>query len=371
MCKESTRGDYLIMLHLFNNVFVEQDSKLTVFYKVVVISSVYNTDMKVNPNCLYCTDTLDELLGDRTLESFLRELMQHEEKVVIYANNEAFARIIACWLKSSTNMQKADYDFFVDCYKYKCVTYSKHNTQLFEFMKAYWDNAPTYNFSDVDFSPSFEFAIASAFYNPNFAKKQKLISLLSRFIKREYEYVILEARKYIDQYALDDDVQATLGATENTYDINGLKNLPRMAIYKEPYFREEVEVPSFSSYFPGKASKIDISLCSDADLQELCNLSDEIIFLGINSAPPYDHFTYEATVSHFEARGWTYLNSVKNGLLSEAEYLAVLEEILQERMNLIHTPLDLRESILYVIIPFFRSIKQKNNLDRLFRFTLK
>lgn len=357
------------MIHLFNNVFIEQDSRLSVFYKVVVISSEYNTDMKTNPRCLYCEDTLDEVLGGKTIEAFLRELMAIDEKVVIYANNEAFARIVSSWFKSSLNMDKASYDFWVDCYKYKCITYSKNNTQLFEALKTYWDAAPSYDFSDADFSPSFEFALASAFHNADFAKKSKFITLLSRFIKREYEYAILEARKYIDQYGLDDDVQALLGGTVSN--INDLKTLPRMSVYKEPYWKEEVDVPTFSSYFPGKTSKLDISLCTSEELIALCNLTDEVLHLGLNSVPPYNTVSLEDSRMLFEGRGWTYKDSVVNGTLTNDEYLAVLSEIQNEKMNLIHTPLDLRESILYPILPYFRSLKQKNNLEALQKFTLK
>ena len=40
--------------------------------------------------------------------------------------------------------------------------------------------------------------------------KAKLKSLLSKFIKREYENVILEIRRHIDQIILDKDIQTLL-----------------------------------------------------------------------------------------------------------------------------------------------------------------
>lgn len=77
------------MLHLFNNVFIEQEDKLSVPIgsRIFVISSIYNTDMKTNPNCIKCANTLDELLENNTLEDFFRETMALQGKVVIFAND--------------------------------------------------------------------------------------------------------------------------------------------------------------------------------------------------------------------------------------------------------------------------------------------
>jgi hypothetical protein len=357
------------MIHLFNNVFLEQEHMLEVFSKVVVISSKYNTDMNKNPNCLYCGDTLEDVLGDKTLEQFLREMMGKEEKVVIFANNEAFAKIAAAWLKSSTNMDKAAFETWAGCYKFKCDVYSRPNDQLFELLKATWDSAVAYNFADVDFSPSFEFALASAFADRNFGKKEQFKTLLSKFIKREYEQQILEARKHLDTYILDTDLQTLLGGSGKT--LENFRTLPRMSIYREPFFRDTIDtVPPNQAYWPGKVGKLDISKATDAELTELCTLTDDINIAIMNFSVPAG-LSGSVNGELYQSRGWKFITSVKNGVLTDTEYNEALDEILAERIAVIHVPFDLREHILFVFLPLVKSLKQENNLAALEKFTLK
>jgi hypothetical protein len=358
------------MMHLFNNVFLEQDFMLEVFTKVVVISSEYNTDMKLNPNCLYCGDTLEDVLGDKTLEQFLREMITKEEKVVIFANNDAFSKIATAWLKSSTKMDAASFESWASCYKFKCDVYSRPNAQLFELLKANWSTAPAYDFSDSAFTPSFEFGLASAFYNRDFAKKEQFKGLLSKFIKREYEQQILEARKHLDTHILDKDLQVVLGGSGKT--LENFKELPRMSIYREPFFRETVDtVPPNQSYWPGKVGKIDISRASESELEELCTLSDDInIALSGISNPAGLSGIVNSNFS-LQSRGWKFINTVKAGVLSDVEYNEALDEMLAESITLVHVPFDLRETILFVFLPYIKSLKQENNTTALEKFTLK
>lgn len=357
------------MIHLFNNVFIDHESMLFVAHKVVVISSVYNTDMKTNSRCLYCEDTLEDLLGDRSIKDFLTELMQVEEKVVIYANNDAFAKIITAWLKSTVNMDQAAFNTWANCYKHKCDVYSRPNDQLIELMKTYWSSAPTYDFSTTDFAPSVEFGLASAFADVNFSKKDKLKTLLSKFVKREYEHLILEARKHLDTYILDKDLQLLLGGSGKT--IENFRELPRMSIYREPFFRDTVDtVPSSQSYWPGKVGKIDISKASDAELAELCELTDDIN-IAVMGRSISAGLSGSTTSELNQTTGWPYMASAKNGVLTDAEYYAILEDILAEEIGITHIPFDLREPILFVFLPYIKSLKQEGNTSELQKYTLK
>ncbi len=358
------------MIHLFNNIFLEQDFNLQVFYKVVVISSQYNRNMDTNPKCLYCEDTLDDLLAEKTLEQFLREMMAIEEKVVIFANNDAFSKIATSWLKSSTNMDASAFETWASCYKFKCDMYSRPNTQLFELLKANWSTAPVYDFSDNAYLPSFEFCLATAFYNRNFVKKEQFKELLSKFIKREYEQQILEARRHIDTHILDHDLQELLGGSGKT--LENFKELPRMSIYREPFFREVIDtVPSNQSYMPGKLGKLDISRASEAELLELCTLSDDVNIAISGISNPGGLTGVVNSDFSLQSRGWQFINSIRDGVLSDAEYNAVLDEILAEAITLVHVPLDLRETILFVFLPYIKSLKQQNSISVLEKFTLK
>lgn len=358
------------MIHLFNNVFLEQDTFVYQGYKNVVISPTYATqDITASPTALTSGTSLENVLDGKTIGEFLKSLMTHgEEKVIIFADNSSFAAIITAWLKSTTNMDQASFDLFIDCYKHKCDVYSRPNDQLIEVTKASWSSAPSFNFSTEDFSPSFEFALASAFYNRDFSKKAKLKTLLSKFIKREYEQQILEARKHIDTYILDSDLQALLGGSGKN--LTNYKELPRMAIYKEPFFHEIVSVPSNQSYWPGKVSKLDVSKGTTEDITELCQLTDDVNIAIMNMSVPAG-LSGSSNGELFQSRGWAFMQSVRSGTLSDAEYNTALDEMLEENISLIHVPFDLRETILFVFLPYIKSLKKQNSTSVLEKFTLR
>ena len=364
------------MLHLFNEVFIEQEQRMSVPIgsRVIIISSQYNTDMAQNENCLTCVDTLDEAIGEGTLESFIRDTMSLTGKIVIYANDEAFARIFTSWIKSSTNMEADDFDIYLKTYKFRCITNSKHWQDLFDALAANWATAPAYDFSDVDFIPSYELMLASAFYDSNFAKKDKLIFLMSKFIKREYEDVVLEVRKHIDSLILDKDVQLLLGGTSyiSEIDLETIKeDLPKLQLYKAPYWREDVFCPTATAYRPGTFargdSKIDISLATPEELTELFEFTEDFLYLATNAPDT----TKELIASFYESRGWVYKDSVATGVLTDEEYQTALSEILDEKYHLRYVPLDLRESILLHIVPYFKTLKNTGQLEKLQKFTLK
>ncbi len=175
------------MIHLFNNVFLEQDVFINQLNKNVVISEKYNTrDIAASPSAISVSETLEVALGEKTIGEFLKSLMIYgNEKVMIYADNASFAAIAASWLKSSTNMDQEALDVFADCYKFKLHVFRKRNDQLAEFLKTMWSTAPAFDFAAEDFMPSFEFSLASGFANRDFSKKEKNKLLFSKFFKSE------------------------------------------------------------------------------------------------------------------------------------------------------------------------------------------
>jgi len=357
------------MIHLFNNVFLEQDTFVDQRCKHVLISARYATPNTISlSTAISVGTTLQVVLAGKTLGEFLKSLMTHgSDKVMIYADNVAFATIATTWLKSSTNMDKKSFNVFADCYKHKCDVYSRSNNQLIEFMKESWASTVDFDFSTDDFTPSFEFGLASAFVNRNFNKKEKFKATLSKFIKREYEHLILEARKHLDTYILDKDLQEILGGSGKT--LQNYRELPRMSIYREPFFRDTVNnVPSPHAYWPGKVSKLDIKNATDAEVIELCTLTDDINMAVMNCTVPAG---LSGSVNIKSTPGWIYIASVKNGVLSDAEYNLAIDEILAEKIAMVHVPFDLREQILFAFLPYLKTLKQENNTSVLGKFTLK
>lgn len=355
------------MIHLFNNVFLEQDTLVNAQHKHVIISSTYATpDTALLATSLASGTTLEVVLAGKTLEEFLKSLMVYgEEKVMIFADNAAFAAVAASWLKSSTNMDQEAFNTIVDCYKHKYDVLGRPDEQLSEVMKAAWPTAIEGNYSAEQFKPSFEFSLASAFVNREFSKKSQLKNLLSLFIKREYEHLILEARQHLDTYILDRDLQALLGGSNKT--IQNFRELPRMSIYREPFYKEAL-TQSGQAYLTGWYSKLDISNGTSAEITELCTLTDDINMAVMNNSSPAG---LSGTANSRSTPGWEYMVSVRNGTITDTEYNNILDEMLAEKIAMIHVPYELQEQILFVFLPYIKSLKQDNNMSLLQKFTLK
>jgi hypothetical protein len=357
------------MIHLFNNVFLEQSYHIDYMSRFILISNYADNTVELNDNCIKAGKTLEEVLGEDSLEDFIKQVLSMEGKVVVYCDNEPFSEIATSWIKSTTNMDQDAFDSWVSCYQFKSEVYSRPNNQLMELMKASWEDAEEYDFSKEDFSPSFEFALASALHDRDFKYKDKFKVLLSKFIKREYEQQILEARKHLDTYILDADLQKLLGGSGKT--LEDFRELPRMSIYREPFFRDTIDnVPPNQAYWPGKVSKLDVSKGTAEEIAELCELSDEINIAIMNMSVPAG-MSGSVNGELYQSRGWEYMSSVREGVLTDDEYNKALDEILAEKIAMVHVPFDLREHILFVFLPLVKSLKQENDLERLEKYTLK
>jgi hypothetical protein len=357
------------MIHLFNSVFLEEDRFTYQGHKNIMVSELYATpDVANYPLVLASGKTLNDVLDGKTIGEFLKSLMLYgDERVVIYADNVAFATIITAWLKSTTNMDQESFDVFTDCYAFKCSMYSRPNEQLGGFMKAMWSTTEVFDFLSDEFTPSVEFALASAFYDRNFSKKEYFKVTLSKFIKREYEQMILEARKHLDTYILDNDLQTVLGGSNKT--LENFRELPRMSIYREPFFKDTVEtVRPNESYNPGRTSKLDIGLATDSEITELCAVTDDITMSINNSTEPIG---LTGSVNNESAGGWHYIMTVKNGTLTDSEYNSVIDDILNETIAIVHIPSAMAEQVLFVFLPYIKTLKQENKTALLQKFTLK
>jgi len=248
--------------------------------------------------------------------------------------------------------------------------------------------------------------LATAFYDRNFSKKEKLKKLFAHFIKRTYEGYILEVRRHIDTYILDSDAQRILGGHSKT--IRNYLELDKMSVYKSPYFKNVSNKPYSESYQPGKNSKLDLSLLGDENIKNLCNVTEEfaISIMGFSypaglsgvsnvnfSNVPFAKMMTDAGIwpawmseetkaliikdlinaGHVPNPSHTfkYMDSVKKGILSEEDYNTVLDDNLKEKIAMIYIPFDLGQQILFVFLPYIKSLAQEGMREKLFKFTLK
>jgi hypothetical protein len=367
------------MLHLFNKVYLASDYTLWNIHadKILIISDHYATeDTKGYQGSTYVGKSLSDAFGEKTLHDVLSEFAAGTDKVIIYADNISFAEIAASWFKSITHMDQTAYDTFVDCYIYKRSVTGQDVGQLSVLMKQQLESAPAYDFSNIAVDMPYEFLLASALVNRDFSKKSQFLKTQAKFVKRSYEHLILEARRHLDNYILDANLQTALGGSGKT--IQNYKELPSLAAYKEPYFKEAVPGPVVHSYIPGQGSKIDISQGSDSDIDDLCRVTNIInvsiagmtISTGPNG-PVVSSSPYTNNLRADDGNGWKYLAAARRGELTSEESDALLTEFLEPRVAFELVPLDLSQTIVMVLLPYFKSLANSGNTTELTKFTLK
>jgi len=369
-------------LHLFNNVFIDHIDHLWIETgsNIIVVSSNEAGELETNPNCLNYEATVSDLIGDgRTMADFISDTIDLTGKITIYADPDAYAEIVASWLKSTTNMDAGAYTNWMNIFKFASLTSTKDEPELFTALQGAWASATAFDYSSKDFAPSYEFLLASAFADVDFSKKAKLKTLLTKFIKREYENVILETRRHIDYNILDKDIQTLIGGTTYTTDIS-LENIrttfPELDKFRSSFYRDEsTSGPNESAYHPGTFtvdSKIDISLTSAAELTSLCSFVDTaLLAITRSSHSDLSSLTADQVSKIWEARGWTYGESIRTGEITNDQYVAAVNEIIAQSHGLIHVPFDLRGSILTTGISYLRTLKVDDNTGELQKYTLK
>jgi hypothetical protein len=355
------------MLHLFNNVFIEQDKFINLIEApdIVIASAEYKTDpINASDNVSNAGLDMSEILGDSTYAQWFADLIAKTTKVVIYADNSCFAEIVGTWLKSTTNMDNSSYNMFIDCYDYKIKTESKQNDALTTALKSAWSSVSAVNVS-ADFKPSFEFLMASHLHDANFAKKEKLVSIMSSFLKRYYEEQILEARKKIDHYILNDNMQTALGGSDKT--LGNINALPKMSVFSGSYWNDgQTTVPS-KSYQPGANSKIDISKATTEQLSALVAVVKEVNLAIINDAES----NIADSVKEDAIGAFDYIDTVKSGNLSNEQYSTVMGAMTSGSIDIKYIPAELEETIVTVFLSHLSKLNNTSDTSALQKFTLK
>jgi len=349
------------MIHLFNNVFLEQDTYLNTLDTCIVVSKEYGGNVYNTKSIIAAAETL-------TPQSVIQLGFTKNEKVTIYADTFHFAQIATHWLKSTVNFDQDSFDVWVDCYNHTLEMYGKQNTQLAQIMKDSFEDTEEGDYSHIDYMPSYEFLIASVFADSGSSHKSKLKTLMSKMIKREYEDTILECRRHIDILILDNDLQELLGGSGKT--IKNYKELPGMKPFVNNCWNNRKSIEIGKAYVGGAGSKLDISNGTEKEVKELVDIVQKV------TSAIYGDMAFNQSGTGIQSpisseMMFKYLDSVYKGELTDEEFESALQEILDEKIALIYLPFTLGGSIVLPFVTYIRSLKQEDELDKLAKFTIK
>lgn len=330
-------------LHLFNKIYLELNHYIDWTDQIAVIHPEVTDDVLVDWKGI----TLEDSLGDSTLEEKFRELFSLDKKGVIYCDIPTFSKISATWLKSTTNMDETAFETFVDCYMHKRESINGSGPDDFKAaILESWNNAETYDFSQENISHSIEFLMPTIYANTEHRLKEEFRNTISKFIKRSYEYEFIDIKRYIDLYILDQDLQSVFGGSNKT--VKNYLDLPDLSIFKNSWYNHKGDLE------PGTSSKISMNEIPIEDLTVLKSIGNKLAQLKITNETP-----------------WPYLDSVVSRNLNDTELNLFLNDWKSEQGEISYIPQELRSSILFVFLSYVKTLAKQNNSSELQKFSLK
>lgn len=359
------------MVHLFDKVYLAHDNFIEGGFYIHISKFAYGELGAQNgdPNAMLFGSTVQDALGDKTLLDLFRILSNVNKKFYIYADKEAFATILATWLKSSTNMDDIAFNKYIDMYLYKYNTYyGKTNDNFKELLQAAWTNAVSYDVSSgVSRNRSYEFLLASALLDRNFAYKDSFKAVLLHFYKREYEHILLELKRDVDTLMFSDTIRSIFGDEIDTPE--ELKASEKYnELFNRPMWKEFIpyDMVDNTGYLPGTNSIVDITKATVRDLENMFDLYVRIkTSHSIASIFPID-------IVDIGAKKEELINICKEiiiGKMSDELYNNTLDNIVTEDL-LMNTPYDLFQTILTLLVSHIKKLHKQND-PRLFYYTLK
>lgn len=355
------------MLYLFDNTYIWNDQYIHAenhLWKSMLIRDAEWENRTLEGAYNYVYDNLDHAIEQNggTFTSFFQFLTNVSGKFKIYAQMDVLCKIYFTYLKSVTRMDDDCIRFWLRCYTYRNSVYGIPYDDEYNQMEAHISSAETLDLSGLTFTPGYELLIASAFYDSDFAYKDKLKKMLRSFMLREIEGTILDTKLKIDKNILDPDFQIALGGTLSNYkNLDNYYDIPDLQVFNtsNAWKYDHIERPT-GGYEPGTDGKFDISQATDAELTTLLNLERKVM----SYLWPYD------TDLTFNELSTELAISLKNNeTLTNDQYNTCLNKILTEE-TLRYLPVDLDLKILKVIVPYFKYLKE-NNRDELYKYTLK
>lgn len=247
------------MLHLFNKIYVDFDSKINVNIDRVVISETYGVQMLQEME-KYTYGKLIRFAKNLSslncqFDDFIVELKEHvnrtNKKVIIYCDRANYGSFIATWF--SFILPSLDYTTFKDLadltiYNKRCIANNQMSTQnelsvdyIFEsFDNEYWENSWNNKISGqispeiIGINVSYEFLLA----NYLAGDKHYISALLKTahlFLRRFFQEILIENRQLVLLNINNHYFQECLGFV---YDVN-LNDNPLENIEQLQYYNDE------------------------------------------------------------------------------------------------------------------------------------
>lgn len=358
------------MLHLFKTIYLEHDLFIEGGDYGHFSKLFENITMEeMPPNVLFYAANLNHAMPGATYSDFFRMLSEKDKRIVIYADDENYAEIMATWLKSTTNMNKEYYTKYVDMYLHKYDTFYGYPKQnLRTVLLNAWDTSTACDLTDVSKSVSYEFLLASALYNRDFEYKDIFKKTLLNFTKREYEYTFLELKKNLDNHMFSDAILKIFG--EDIDDVEEMKQSEKyVSIFNRPMWKNEVSYDYVGiNYLPGKKSIIDMSLATPEDIRNLFNLYVDFNtrILDNNSQLPQEVLD----TNFYETDVLELCDAILSNHMSDELYYKCLDRIMGNSF-IIGVPTDLVQNVLNIFVSYVKKLKLNNEMDKLYYFTLK
>jgi hypothetical protein len=225
-------------IHLFNNVYISNDTHIDVNLDRIVISEKISEHMLVSAAGNYhgkiiaAGIDLEDIIGKEktfdTIEKMFLYLKSLDTKVIIYAEENIFLDLLIIWLVNilkKTSLDKIYYIYKSLLFRLTVFTKSHHiyNISFNEFSEKY-NNLVQYKFNTHEFLSfvSVEYLLASYLYDGSYKKELK--NSLVPLIKKDLIKYLYEIKEIFFVHILTERFTEKLNLTkkytfENFYDI--------------------------------------------------------------------------------------------------------------------------------------------------------
>jgi hypothetical protein len=353
------------MLHLFNKVYLETEERISLQENRAVISNnngyIIGAELSnfSSGSLVYFSTSLDEQELPNIFLSLKEKSQESGKRCILYTDDETFVKIAAIWFKTITNFTKEEFTFWLKSFCYKERLNQKDNNKyndnsyLNSFSKYIdiWDEVSPIDLNLGDVNYSYEFYFGSFLYNKKFSEKVK--KTLSLFMRRSYIEIFLDAKIMILSNILDPKMQEFLGGSNKTLD--NYQELPKVEIF----LNENI----WNSDKPLQVSN-SASFNWENLNQELANkLTDTITDLHNN----YENFVYDSS----NLSKWKFLPYVLGKDLGDDELDEVIEDLLVDRGDQNFISKTDYENVNFVLWTHICNLKNSNETEKLFNYTLK
>lgn len=334
-------------LHLFNKVYIEHTDYIdSTLWGALIYDGIDKTDGSFAG--LWLGDDLADALGDDTFLEKMTELAALSTKYVIYADDATYAAIVTDWLKSTTTMDAAAFNYWVDIYSAKRDKFGVGSASLKTALKAAWAGATQHDLSTLSVSYSIEWMLPSLWVNASHSCAATAKTVINDFVKRRYEDAFTEAKWFIDQNILKTSTQTLMGGSGKT--IDNYHDLPKLTVFKESFWTQT------GLRAAGANGKIDLTAATADNLTALKLAYTTIFGQDGLEQDIFDDFVY--------------LTAVSTSGITDANFTAILNTIKTTASYIPYMPEDLEATITMEFLGYLQDLAL-NDTATLAKYTLR